>query len=120
MEIPEALAIVRKLADGLHPETGSALPGDCLYQHPQAVRALHCAMAALEFQDERERAKRFLPKNAGKAWSSQEDTQICDELRRGLSFEQIAQIHNRTNGSIISRLVRLGKISAAQPARKTA
>lgn len=120
MEIQEALAIVKKLADGIHPETGTVLPGDCLYQHPQSVRALFRAAAALEFQDERERAKRFLPKNAGKAWSNQEDAQICDELRRGMSFEQIANLHSRTTGSIIARLVRLGKISAGQQARRTA
>jgi hypothetical protein len=120
MEIQEALAIVRKLADGTHPETGAALPSDCLYQHPQAVRALHRAAVALEFQEERERTKRFLPKNAGKAWSSQEDAQICDELRQGISFDQIAHIHSRTTGSIVARLVRLGKISAGQQLRRTA
>ncbi|HKW18230.1 MAG TPA: hypothetical protein VJO35_12050 [Terriglobales bacterium] len=120
MEIHEALAIVRKLADGMHPETGVALPGDCLYQHPQAVRALLRAVAALEFQEERERAKRFLPKNAGKAWSGQEDAQICDELRRGVSFDQIAHLHSRTTGSIVARLVRLGKISAGPPTRRSA
>lgn len=120
MEIQEALAVIRKLADGLHPETGAKLPADNLYQHPQAVRAMHRAMGALEFQVERERAKKFLPTNAGKAWSHQEDADICDEIRRGISFERIAQIHNRTNGSIIARLVRLGKISAGSQARKTA
>jgi hypothetical protein len=120
MEILEALSIVRRLADGIHPESGRELPGDCLYQHPQAVRALHRAMEALELQAERERVRRFLPKNAGKAWSQTEDAQICEELRRGLNFEQIAQIHSRTNGSIISRLVRLGKISGNLQARKTA
>jgi len=120
MEIQEALAVVRKLADGMHPETGELLPGDCLYQHPQAVRAMHRAMAALEFQEERERAKKFLPKNAGKAWSHQEDAEICDEIRRGISFERIAQMHSRTNGSIIARLVRLGKISAGPQVRKSA
>lgn len=119
MEIQEALAVIRKLADGIHPETGEALSADCLYHNPQAVRAMHRAMGALQFQEERERAKRFLPKNAGKAWSHQEDSQICDEIRRGFSFEKIAQMHNRTNGSIVARLVRLGKISAGQP-RKTA
>jgi hypothetical protein len=61
-----------------------------------------------------------LPKNAAKAWSNQEDAQVCDELRRGMNFERIAQIHNRTNGSIVARLVRLGKISAAPQPRKTA
>lgn len=119
MEIEEALAVIRKLADGIHPDTGAMLPSDCLYHNPQAVRAMHRATAALEFQQERERARTFLPKNAGKAWSHQEDSQICDEIRRGFSFEKIAQMHNRTNGSIVARLVRLGKISAGQP-RKTA
>ena|SRR5437868_210798 len=120
MEIEEALGIVRRLADGVHPETGEVLQIDSLYQHPQSVRALHRAIGALEFQDERERARKFLPANAGKAWSGQEDAQICDELRRGLSFEQIAKSHNRTSGSIITRLVRLGKISPGTQTRKTA
>jgi superfamily II RNA helicase len=117
MEIQETLAVIRKLADGVHPESGEALPRDCLYHHPVAVRALYRAMAALEFQDQQERVKRFLPKNAGKPWSNQEDVEICEELRRGMSFEQIAQLHSRTNGSIIARLVRLGKIAAGQHAK---
>jgi len=120
MEIQEALQIVRKLADGIHPETGEVLQTDCLYQQPQVVRALHCAAGALEFQDERERAKKFLPANAGKSWSNQEDAQICDELGRGVNFQEIAKTHNRTIRSIIARLVRLGKISAAPQDRKTA
>ena len=120
MGIQEALAIVRKLADGVHPETGELLQTDCLFHHPQAVRALYRAIGALEFQEERERTKRFMPSNAGKARSNQEDDQICEELRRGLTFEQTAQGHSRTNGSIIARLVRLGKISAGPQARKTA
>ena len=120
MEIQEALGIVRKLADGIHPETGEVLQNDSIYQHPQSVRALHRAIGALEFQDERERARKFLPPNAGKPWSNQEDTLICDELRRGLSFEQIAKSHNRTTGSIIARLVRLGKISAGPQKQRTA
>ena len=49
MEIREALTIVRKLADGVHPETGEVLQEDCLYNHPHAVRALHRAIGALEF-----------------------------------------------------------------------
>ena len=48
MEIREALTIVRKLADGVHPETGEVLQEDCLYNHPHAVRALHRAIGALE------------------------------------------------------------------------
>ena len=69
MEIHEALEVVRRLADGLHPENGESLGGDSLYQHPQAVRALNRAVLALEFQQERERSRRSLPANAGKPWS---------------------------------------------------
>jgi hypothetical protein len=112
VEIQEAIGIVRKLADGLHPETGEVLDRDSLYQHPQSVRALHRAIRALEFQDGRERVRKFLPPNAGKPWTNQEDALICEELRRGMTFEQIARGHNRTTGSIVARLVRLGKISA--------
>jgi len=111
MELDQALEIVRKLADGLHPETGQAVSCDSLYQHPQAVRALNRAVLALEFQQARER-RRTLPANAGKPWSNAEDTQICEELRRGINFQEIARTHGRTAGSIVARLIRLGKISA--------
>jgi hypothetical protein len=120
MDIPEALNIVRKLAAGVDPESDCALPRESMYQHPQSVRALHCAIAALEFQQERERTRRFLPANAGKVWTDQEDAQICDELRHGINFEGIARVHNRTVGSIVARLVRLGKISATPQTTKTA
>jgi hypothetical protein len=119
MEIAEALEIVRKLANGLHPETGTAIEAGSPLQHPQAIRALNRAIGALEFQQQRGR-RRSLPANAGKAWSEQEDDQIYDELRRGISFEEIAKLHLRTAGSIVARLMRLGKISAGTTGRKTA
>ena len=112
MEIQEALEIIRRLADGLHPENGEALLGESPYQQPRAVRALNRAVQALEFQQERERSRRPLPSNAGKPWLGEEDAQICAELRRGVNFQEIARIHNRTAGSIVARMIRLGKISA--------
>ncbi len=120
MEIEEALKIMKSLADGINPETGEALPGDLVYQNPQNVRALHRAVGALEFINERERNRRLLPKNAGKPWSAQEDAQVCDELRSGSDFQQIAKIHNRTVASIVARLIRLGKVSSKMPPTKVA
>jgi hypothetical protein len=111
MEIQEALEIVRRLADGVHPETGQALTGDSPYQEAQVVRALNRAVLALEFQQARER-RNPLPANAGKPWSNSEDAQICEELRRGVNFQEIARTHGRTLGSIVARLIRLGRISA--------
>ena len=120
MEVAEALEILRKLADGLNPDLGTPIANDDLLKSPQIIRALHCATAALEFQQERERARRSLPANAGKPWSAQEDAQICEEVRRGVGFQEIATLHSRTAGSIVARLIRLGKISAGGSSRKTA
>lgn len=73
MERQEAIEIVRKLADGLHPETGQSLPDDSLYQHPLEVRALQHAVDALEIQDQNRRTRNSLPPNAGKPWIEEED-----------------------------------------------
>jgi hypothetical protein len=120
MEIEEALKIMKSLADGVNPETGEGVPGDLIYQNPQNVRALHRAVGALEFLAERERNRRLLPKNAGSPWSPQEDAQVCEELRSGNDFQQIAKIHNRTVASIVARLIRLGKVSSKMPPTKVA
>lgn len=115
MEIQEALKIIRALADGVSPENGEALNADVFYQYAPVVRAFHRAVGALEILEERERARRPSPANAGKTWSRAEDAQVCEELRRGTDFHQIARTHNRTLGSIIARLVKLGEIGPNRP-----
>lgn len=115
MEIQEALKIMRALADGVSPETGEQLTSELVYQYAPAVRAFHRAVGALEILEERERSRRTLPANAGRSWSRAEDAQVCDELQKGIDFHQIAKTHNRTIGSIISRLVKLGKIRPETP-----
>jgi hypothetical protein len=120
MEIQEALKIIKALADGVNPETGEVLAGDLVYRDPQNIRALHRAVGALEFLEERERDRRLLPKNAGKPWSSQEEAQICDELRSGTDFKQIARTHNRSVASIVARLIRLGKVPPRSSQTKVA
>lgn len=107
MEIHEALEIVRKLADGVHPDTGQILPADCLFQHPQAVRALQYAVDALETQDQRRRVRRSMPPNAGKPWTDDEDNRLSEELRRGISLQEIASAHSRRVGSIVARIMRM-------------
>jgi hypothetical protein len=110
MEIQEALRIMRALADGINPETGEALMANALYQDAPVVRAFHRAVGALEYLQKREHARKTPPPNAGKSWSRAEDQQVCEELRRGIDFYQIAKMHNRSIGSIVARLVKLGKI----------
>jgi hypothetical protein len=107
MELQEAMEIVRKLADGLHPETGQSLPNESLYQNPQVVRALQHAVDALEIQDHKRRTRNSLPPNAGKPWIEEEDARLSEELRRGTSLQEIAISHNRRVGSIVARIMRL-------------
>ncbi len=107
MEIQEAIKVIRALADGVHPETRESLHADSICRNPQAVMALNRALAALVTQQERELKK---PVSAGQYWSRAEDKQVCEELRKGMNFEEIAKAHNRTVPSIIVRLVKLGKI----------
>jgi hypothetical protein len=108
MEIQEAIKIIRALADGVHPETRETLQGDSICRNPQSVMALNRALAALVTEHERAVKK---PGSAGQYWSRAEDKQVCEELRKGMPFEEIAKTHNRTVPSIIVRLVKLGKVA---------
>jgi hypothetical protein len=108
MEIQEAIKVIRALAEGVNPETRELLQADSVCRNPQAVMALNRALAALVRQQERELKK---PTSAGHYWSRAEDQQICEELRKGMDFEEIAKTHQRTVASIIVRLVKLGKIA---------
>jgi len=112
MEIQEAISIVRSLADGVNPETRESCAEDSVYRSPQVVKALNRALGALVSQDERDRNK---PTSAGKYWTHSEDEQVCEELRKGTDFQQIAKTHNRTVGSIVARLIKLGKVTAGAP-----
>ncbi len=107
METEEALNIIRDLASGRNPENAEPLPADSLYRKPQIVKALNRGLAALAQLDRREKEK---PLNNGKYWSREEDAKVCQELRQGLHFHQIAKEHNRSIGSIVARLVKLGQI----------
>ena len=109
METQEALKIVRALASGVHPHTRDALPAHSLYREPDVIKALNRALGALAQAEEKERQR---PANSGRYWSREEDARICEEVRNGLDFRLIAKAHQRSVGSIVARLVKLGKIHA--------
>jgi len=114
MELDEAIKIIRALADGVNPETGVTLEESSICRAPQSVKALNRSLAALVAQQEREKNR---PQNAGKAWSRTEDEQVCEELRQGNDFSQIAKAHNRSIPAIVARLVKLGKIAPSKSGR---
>lgn len=113
MELDEAIKVIRALVNGVNPETGETLEESSICRAPQSVKALNRSLAALVAQQEREKNR---PQNAGKAWSREEDEQVCEELRQGSDFSQIAKAHNRSIPAIVARLVKLGKIAPSKPA----
>ena len=111
MEIEEAIKIIRALADGVSPSNGEALDPNSACRQPQTVKALNRALAALVAQQER---AKNAPGNAYKTWTRTEDQQVCEELRQGKDFTQIAKMHNRTVPAIVARLVKLGKVAPSR------
>lgn len=110
MELAKAIEIVKSLADGLDPTSHQPLISESVYQNTDTARALYTAVQVLEESRQREERKAQLPPNAGRAWDDAEDKQLCDEFHRAVAFDEMAQVHCRTRGAIISRLVKLGKI----------
>ena len=109
MELLEAIKIIRALCHGTDPGSGKVLPGDSVCKDLPTTKALNRALGALVAAEERARNR---PTNAGRYWSRAEESQVCDELRKGLDIQEIAKLHHRSVGSIVVRLARLGKISA--------
>jgi len=52
----------------------------------------------------------LLPENAGKDWTTTEEKEVLEAFTSGVTILQIANNHKRTEGSIQSRLMKLGKI----------
>jgi hypothetical protein len=112
MEMEEAIKIVRALAAGSDPETGKGFSAESICRRPMVVKALNRALGALIKLEEWDRNR---PTNAGRAWSREEVTQVLKEVQDGVDFHEIARLHDRTVGAIVTRLVKLGKIRVPAP-----
>lgn len=109
MEDDMARRIVTALANGVDPATGETLQGDSPCQQPEVVRALMCAVRALESRPPR-RDRNDLPANAGKPWSSDEDARLLAGFEDGLTLRELAEHHARTVAGIEARLERHGRL----------
>lgn len=111
MDITNALQIIKALSQGVDPHTGEIFPAGSPYQHPDTIRALYEALRALERMEGRLERQKSLPQNAGKAWTTEEDHQLMERFDKGISVKELSVVHNRTEGAIKSRLMKLGKLS---------
>ncbi len=116
MDTPRAIELLRALADGHDPFTGQSFPPGSPYQQADIVRALYCAIEALDGSNAKtaSRPAKAAPDPsrpaAGKPWTPEEEKHLRDAFASNPSIPELAEAHGRTRGAISSRLVRLGLI----------
>jgi hypothetical protein len=118
MEIEEVLTVVKNLAEGHDPQPHQPFPSDVPWNDQNIATPLRAAAGIIENARDREQRKGAQPANSGKYWSQAEEERVCDELKKGMNFHEIGALHNRSVGSIVARLVKLGKIAPKQPIAK--
>ena len=110
MQLQNALPIIRALADGVDPHTGTIFETDTPYAEPKTLRALFSAVELMEREVEREKRRERLPANFGKPWTEAEDQALVAEFDAHMPMPEMARRHLRTQSSIRLRLEKLGKI----------
>lgn len=105
MELRQAKALLTELADGVDPLTGECLPADSVCNRPEIIRALHCVLQYVSG-----RPKRSALPNAGKPWTEEDETALMQMFDAGRSVEEMQARFQRTNGAIVRRLERLGRL----------
>ena len=112
MDEARALTIVSALANGVNPLSGELFAVDSPYQSADVIRALYCAVRALDASGRRRtRGQGIASSNAGKPWSDEEDRQLLAAFDDGRPLAELAQAHGRTRGGIQARLVRHGRLA---------
>ena len=103
MERNEVLQRLRAWTTGVDPASGEPLPLAHALRHGEVHATLATALTLLEGQPAR-------PRNAGRAWSCDDDAKLAEMFDRGVSTARLAEAMERTRGSITARLVKLGKL----------
>ena len=113
MNNEEALKIIQTMIDKriAYALSSNTMTQNQLNQNQQIITALQLASQALQSKIASNERKSTLPNNAGKPWTEEENQQIIEAFNNGESIATIAERHQRTQGSIRSRLVKLGIIS---------
>ena len=106
MELRQAEALLTELADGVDPLTGECLPADSVCNRPEVIRGVQCGRRCVGG-----RPKRSAPlPNAGKPWTEADEAALMQMFDVGCSMEEMQARFQRTNGAIVRRLERLGRL----------
>jgi len=106
IDIEERLGLVRYLADGIDPFSGEIFgPSDLLSDY--RIKLLLEDLA--NYYTRRIERENSLPERNGEKWSIDEDEQLQSEIKEGIDVKEIARIHKRTHGAIMSRIEKVLK-----------
>ena len=114
MQERRARQILQALIQGVDPFNGAELPAGTVLQQADVLRALLAGVAALEQDAARATRRAQLPQNIGRAWSTDEQSELIDAFQSGQSAADIAARHGRTVRAIEARLEKLGLITAGE------
>jgi hypothetical protein len=112
---PDSARVLRALAHGIDPVTGEVLDDRSVLALPLVIRALYDGADALESRrpvGARKAGPEGLSK-AGAPWTPIEDQELRDAFLKGTAIRDLAIEHQRTQGAISSRLMRLGLMQPA-------
>ena len=116
MDDSKAAEILKSLAAGVDPADGASVAAGGPLQSLDVVRALHLAVESLEGRTRQARRNTNLPRNAGKAWSKEEDERLLAGFDGGVAVDALASAHERTRAGIEARLVKHGRLEVEQAA----
>jgi hypothetical protein len=114
MQERRARQILQALIQGVDPFDGNELPSGTVLQQADVLRALLAGVAALEQDAARASRRAQLPRNIGRAWSADENSQLIDAFQAGENLADVALRHGRTLRAIEARLEKLGLITTAE------
>lgn len=108
MEREQVLMRLRAWTTGREASSGEPLPLVHALRHTQVHATLSAALALLEGAS----TVPPRPRNAGRAWSPDEDAALGTLYDAGTKVAGLAESLGRTRGAITARLVKLGRIEA--------
>lgn len=119
MDLSTALTNVEALANGVDPCSGEMFEANSVYNQPEVIRSLFTLLTQVKQsskvkktkeQKQQENVSKGLPKNAGMPWADEERSELAEQFKAGAQLHQLAELHERTQGSIIAELKKQGLI----------
>jgi hypothetical protein len=117
----ETLRVLNLLARGIHPASGEMLDDGGCWNDPSVIRALLFAadcLSEMRPTSQREEKSKLPQDRSGKAWSSNEDSELRIGFERQETLQHLSNRHKRSRGAIIARVAHLGLAVDRDDARR--